>query len=697
MLSEKIRAEHFERLAFVYLRQSSPTQVKHNLEGAERQRRMQEHVQQLGWPPAQVRLLGGDMGQSGSSLHGRDDYHTLLEAVLDRSAGLIAASELSRLARDNQDWSQLMRMCRFRGVLLCDEHRVYDAADPQDRVLLGIQGAFFEFELAILTDRMQQSRRQMAERGELYEGFPPGYICRKSPIQEKHPDERVQRAIQEVFEQFDRQPSVYALYRQLSADGFTFPVVPKGQDWREVSWVIPSYSVLLGMLQNPAYAGFYVRGRTKTVRELDAQGHAVSRERTVPREAWDVCLPNHHEAYITPECWEHNMAKIAANIQARGDAAKRAPGKGPSLLAGLLRCHRCGHRLQVAYARGLRYSCRGGVLQRVTKPTRCFSFPGNGIEQRVCELLLNVVRPAGVAAAQRAAEQLAQDRQRRRQLLADRMAAARESETRAAREYKSTDESYTTVRRKLAADWEETLQTLQATQQRLAEFDAAQPAVPSTQEREQLERLSMDLDRVWFHPQADMVLKKQIVRTLIEEIMVDVDEERDEIVMWIHWSGGHHTEDREPRRIRRRRSTADLRGVLDTLRKVLPDESLAATLNRAGISTLQGSSWTKGRVTSFRRQHAIAVYNAREQERNGWLTQAQAATRLGISPMSVSRLAKAGVIPSEQAGAGLPSVIREVDLSLSAVQQAVFELQTQHDRPLPADPNQLSLFPTTNS
>ena len=231
MQYDKIHPCHLERTAFVYLRQSSPMQVKHNVEGRERQRRMQDHVEKLGWPVSQIVVLGGDTGRSGSSLHGREDYQIILQAVMDQTAGIVGARELSRLARDNQDWSQLVRVCRFQGVLLCDEYRVYDATDPQDRVLLGIQGAFNEFELAMITDRMQQSRRQKAERGELYEGFPPGYVCRRPPHQEKHPDERVQRAVEKVFDDFDAQPSVYALFHQLVAEEFQMPIVPSGQDY----------------------------------------------------------------------------------------------------------------------------------------------------------------------------------------------------------------------------------------------------------------------------------------------------------------------------------------------------------------------------------------------------------------------------------------------------------------------------------
>jgi len=653
---------------------------------------MQQHVQPLGWVETRVRLLGGGSGRSGSSQHGRNDYQTLLEALVDRTAGIIAAAELSRLARDNQDWSQLVRLCRYRDVLLADEHRVYDPNDPQDRAVLGMQGTFNELELDMITERMLQCRQQKALRGELYEGFPPGYICRRPPHQEKHPDQRVQRAVQKVFEDFDRPPSVYALFRQLQRENFELPWVPPGEDWRDVQWQAPSYDTLLGMLRHPGYAGIYVRGRRKTVHELDEAGHVQRRERRVPREQWEVFLPQHHEAYISPERGERNMAKISSNAT-RTEATKRAPAGGASLLAGMLRCRRCGRRLYVTYSKGVRYVCRGGARQRGEKTTPCFSFAGGDLERQPEELLLEVVRPAGLAAAERAAEQLAADRARQRAVMTDRLNAARQAEARAAREYKTTDETYLEVRRKLAAEWDAALQKVHEAEQRLVEFDAAQPSSLSAAEREQLERLSADLDRVWYHERADSVLKKQIVRTLIEEIVVDLDEDREELLFWVHWSGGHHTDHRLARPRRGARVARDLRVIVSALRKILPDTSLATALNRAGLTTASGQSWTARRVASFRRQHAIASYSVSERKREGWLTQAEAATRLQISPMSVSRLVSSGILPAEQPNPGLPTVIQASDLSLPIVQSAVPTLKSRNHRPLPAAPNQLSLFP----
>jgi DNA invertase Pin-like site-specific DNA recombinase len=694
----KIHRRHLERLAFVYLRQSSPKQVKHNRESQERQQRMQEHVQQLGWSPMQIRLLGGDTANSASTVHGRDDYQSILAAVMDQTAGLVAARELSRLVRDNQDWNQLVRLCRHTGVLLCDEYRLYDPADPQDRVLLGIQGAFNEFELAMITDRMVECFRQKAERGELRVPVPPGYVYRHGSQCEKHPDDRVQRAVQEVFQEFPSCVSVHALYERLLLRGFQMPVVRSSDDWREVTWVRPAYYQVLDMLKNPIYAGIYAHGKSKTVTELDEQGHAVKKREILPREQWAVFIEGHHEGYIEKGTWEENMRKIDRNTK-RGRPNGRPPSKGPALLAGLLRCRRCGNKLVVHYTKappgGVRYICRRGVRQREAPAGNCYGFCGESVDRRIGELILQVIRPAGIEAARVAAEKLVAEHQQQRQLIVDRLDARREAEMRASREYKSTDDSYVTVRRRLAEEWDRCLQAVAAEEQRLADFDAQTPKLPTATQSALLHDLSRDLGAIWFEPTTTWVLKKQIVRTLIEEIIVDVEPSGNEIMLNIHWCGGHHTEARVPRpsRVRKTHST-DARRIIETLRKILSDQSIANVLNRQGIPTWSGMTWTKLRVGYFRKQYSIAAFDPQQKAENGWLTQAEAATKLSISPMSVSRLVKTGFLPAEQPREGLPCVILEHNLTLDVVRNAVRQIQTGKNFPLPSDSTQQNLFKT---
>jgi DNA invertase Pin-like site-specific DNA recombinase len=694
MTNSLIKPHHLERSAYVYLRQSSPGQVRRNREGRLRQEGMVEHVSRLGWPTARIHLLDNDTGRSGSSQHGRNDLHGLLEAIVTGKAGLIAARELSRLIRDDQDWAHLVRLCRFENVLLADEHRLYNPGDPQDRMVLGVQGAFNDFELSMINDRMQQSLRQKAARGEQYDALPPGYICRQPPLCEKHPDPRVQRAVEKVLGDFARFSSVRQLYFHLLDEGFQLPVVTHGRDWRDVEWVEPSYGQILGILRNPTYVGIYVRGRKKSVVSLGSDGHKQTRRLRVPREEWDVFLENHHAAYITPQEWARNVDKIAANANIRGALAKGAVGGGSSLMAGLLRCRRCGNRLQARYSsNSVRYECRGGNRQRARTSARCLAFSGGGLEALLAEEILEVVGPAGVLAADRAAERLAMQHQQRRQLLLDRCQATIEAEQRAAREYKQTDVTYTAVRQALGAEWEAALARVAAEQSRLTEFDARQAILPTPSQREQLARLGADVRRLWSHPNASSRLKQQLARVLIAEIVADVDEERDDVVLLVHWFGGQHTPLRQARLNRRGQLPAhQLKSVIDALRKVLNDVGLAAVLNREHIRSPDGQSWTRERVQRYRQRTEIAGFDAALKRASGWLTQSETATRLGISPMSVHRLVYSGILPAEQPHRGLPMVILTSDLDHAGVQRAVSALKSGHARPLPDDPRQTRFF-----
>jgi DNA invertase Pin-like site-specific DNA recombinase len=694
MIHPTIKPYHLQHTAYVYLRQSSPGQVRKNREGQQRQQAMVDHVATLGWPRPQIVLLDGDTGQSGSSQHGRMDLQTLLEAIVTGKAGLVAARELSRLVRDNQDWAQVVRLCRFKDVLLADEHRLYNAADAQDRMVLGIQGAFNEFELSMIIDRMQQCLRQKAQRGEQYDGLPPGYICRQAWLCEKHPDLRVQRAIEKVLNDFERFPSVSQLYLHLEAEEFQLPVVPRGADWRDVVWVKPSYGQILALVCHPAYAGIYVRGRRKVFVTLDEQGHKQTKVRRVPREEWDVFLGNHHDAYIPQEAWERNMEKIAANANVRGDLTKGAVGRGESLVAGLLRCRRCGNRLRPHYpSSGVRYVCSGGERQRRRGGAKCLAFPGTELEALLAEEILEVLGPAGVEASQCAAERLAAQYQQQRQLLVDRLEATHEVAARAAREYKQTDVTYTAVRQALGAEWENALTHVAEEESRVTTFDERQPVSPTPSQLEQLAHLGEDVRRLWNHPRASNSLKQQLVRVLIKEIVADVDEERDEAILLIQWSGGHHTELRGRRTLRRGKlPSGELKSIVEALRKVQADGAISSVLNREGIRTSSGETWTRDRVRRYRQRVGISVYNATLKTTSGWLTQSETATRLEISPMSVHRLVSSGILPAEQPQRGLPMVISAPDLELVEVQRAVMSLKAGHTRPLPDDPRQLKLF-----
>ena len=259
MMHHLIKPTHLDRWPYVYLRQSSPD--------ADPQEPRRTATPTSQWSSTSPAWVGRSRGSSCSTRTAvspaarstvAPTLHRLLEAIVTGKAGLVAARELSRLVRDNQDWGHLVRLCRFKNVLLADEHRIYDPADPQDRMVLGIQGAFNEFELSMILDRMHESLRQKGQRGEQYDALPTGYICRHPPLCEKHPDQRVQRAVEKVLHDFERFSSARQLYLHLLDEKFQLPVVKHGRDWREVEWITPSYSQILEFVRNPTYAGMYV-------------------------------------------------------------------------------------------------------------------------------------------------------------------------------------------------------------------------------------------------------------------------------------------------------------------------------------------------------------------------------------------------------------------------------------------------------
>ena len=279
-------------------------------------------------------------------------------------------------------------------------------------------------------------------------------------------------------------------------------------------------------------------------------------------------------------------------------------------MAGLLRCRRCGHRLQAQYSSGgVRYVCSGGDRQRMRGAARCLAFSGTRLESLLVEEILEVVGPGGVEAAQRATQRLAMRHQEQRQLLIDRVQAAVEAEQRAAREYKQTDATYVAVRQALGAEWETALARVAAEQSRLTEFDERQHALPTSAQREQLARMGEDVRRLWNHPNASGNLKQQLARVLIVEIVADIDEKRDEVLLLIQWSGGHHTQLRQARASRRGKVGSDhLQSIIETLRKVLDDASIAAVLNREKIRASDGRTWTRQRVHRYRQHAGIAVF-----------------------------------------------------------------------------------------
>jgi DNA invertase Pin-like site-specific DNA recombinase len=692
MMPDKIRTEHRQRLAIVYIRQSSPGQVKNHPESYRVQKRLVKRAAELGWAADRIRVVEGDQAESASLPGNRADFEELLGLVRDKQVGIVFGVDVSRLARNSLDWSLLTHWCAWHGALLGDQTQVLDPTLPQDSLVLGIQGVLAIHELHAIRQRLRQGLEEKASRGELHHGrVPRGFVVVEGKHLRKHPDRRVQQAVARVFQRIQTCRSVGQLVVWMWENDYQLPRAASG-DGMQVEWVPVNYLRVLDMLKNPKYAGIYVHPRYKTETNVLPDGTVKKRVRRARPEEWEVVLKDHHPAYLNVEAYEANQQKIVMNAQRFAAKSSGAPHKGSSLLSGLVECRRCQHKMQVHYGRSgqVTYSCRKGRRQRDGGSQGCFRFAAEELERQLSEQILAAVSPAGVAAAELASQRLFAQREERRRNLVDALEHLRYEADLTRRRFDNVDPANHLVFETLASELEAALRAVQEQEGKLAEFDREEPARPTSEERDKLHRLSRRLEDVWYHPQSDGGLKKQIVRLLIEHVYADVDEEHEEVVLWVKWSGGHHTELRASRR-RRGRAKIDLPSIVGTLRKVCDDEAIARSLNRAGIETERGATWTKRRVSMYRNRHSIPSFKSEEKVLAGWLTQQEAATKLEISPMTLHRLVDQGILPAEGVRE-LPRVIQRRDLDTKDVRKAVKDIKSHGNSPLPENPNQLSLF-----
>ena len=358
----KIQARHHQRLAVVYVRQSSPQQVHEHRESADLQYDLRRRATELGWPADRVTVIDEDQGRSGRTVAGRPGFQWLLAEVALDHVGIILGIELSRLARSCRDWHQLIELCSIFHTLLADQNGLYDPTDHNDRLLLGLSGIMSEAELHILRGRLLAGARNKARRGELYNHAPIGYARVPGGGLMLDPDEQARDVVRLIFDKFDELGTVSGLLRYLVRHGIRLSFRPHfGPHKGELEWRRPNRTTLNFLLHHPIYAGAYSHGRRATDPRRKVPGRPATGRVVVPMDQWEILIPDHLPGYITWEHYEANLQRLAQN-SARAGAMRAARG-GDSLLAGLAVCGRCGRRMLVAYTtkgHRLRYECQRG-------------------------------------------------------------------------------------------------------------------------------------------------------------------------------------------------------------------------------------------------------------------------------------------------------------------------------------------------
>ena len=696
-MTDKVRSQHVDRKALVYIRQSSTFQVEHYVESQRLQYAMEQRLRSLGW--SDVEVIDEDLGRSGTSTADRTGFQRLVSEVGLGKVGAVAAREVSRFCRNNRDWHQLVEMCGLVDTLLIDHEAVYDARHGNDRLLLGLKGSLSEYELDLLRQRSLEARWAKARRGELILAPPAGFIKTRDGRFEKSPDARVQHAVHLVFDKFFELGSARQVLMWFIEEGLQVPVSRHGPDGWTAKWRRPTYRNVHRILTDPTYAGAYAYGRIQRRKELRG-GVVVNRSSRVALEDWPVLIRDHHEGYIPWEKFERIRAMMADNNVQFAPARPGAAKRGPALLPGLLRCRRCGRKLLVCYsgrnASVPRYTCCRGRLD--AGDPKCIAVGGITVDETVAQEMLRVVQPAAVEAAISAGNEATGQQDAVIDTLLLELKAAQFESERAWRQYDAVDPGNRLVADELERRWNSALLKERELQHRI-EHEQANRQQSSMPTRDELGQLGSDLGSVWNDPETDVRLKKRIIRALIQEIVLDIDEEQHEVVLIIHWKGGVHSEHRMARQRRgksRGHTNQDIVDAVRSLVRICNDEQIASWLNRNGLLTGRKNRWARERVTALRSKRKIEKYSDERKRREGWLTLTEAAKVVGVSSLTLRRAIERGEVEADHPLASGPWILRRANIDAPRTRRLFAHLVDGSASPGKPSSDQLHLtIPTT--
>ena len=644
---EKVNAVHLKRNAYLYVRQSTIRQVFENQESTKRQYALRQQAVALGWPVEQIVVIDSDLGQSGASAVDREGFQKLVAEVSLGKAGIVLGLEVSRLARNCADWHRLLEICALMDTFILDEDGLYDPADFNDRLLLGLKGTMSEAELHVLKARLQGGILNKARRGELQSSLPVGFIYSPTNQPVLDPDQQVQESLRFFFDSFHRTGSATATIKAFHQQGVLFPRrLKKGPHKGDLIWAELTHSRALQVLHNPRYAGAFVYGRRQT-RQKPGGGEAFLKR---PRDQW-ILLPGMHAGYITWEQYEGNQRRLHENAQAHGhDRRKSPPREGPALLQGLVLCGVCGRRMTVRYhCRGTRpvpdYMCQKDGIEH-GKPF-CQSINGEQIDKAIGDLLAQTMTPMALDVALAVQQEVQARREEVDRLRRQQVERARYEADLAQRRYMHVDPANRLVADALEAEWNSKLRALNEAQEEYERLRQADHLAIDEAQRPRIAALTSDFPRLWQDPRTPDREKKRMVRLLLEDVTLL---KREQILVHVRFKGGTIKSLSLPLPLGApalRKTPAAVIQEVDRLLGHYTETEITTLLNEKGLRSGTGQAFTPMTVINIRRNHGLRDRFQRLRE-TGLLTIDEVAERFGIVPEVVKEWRDKGLLRSHR-------------------------------------------------
>ena len=657
--AHKVKPHHLAREACLYVRQSSLKQVETNTESTHRQYGLRRNAIALGWCEDRIRVIDDDQGKSGASAANRSGFRDLMARIAAGEVGIVLSLEISRLARNNHDWSQMLQVARIAGTLILDEAGVHDPGDSSDKLLLDIKGTISEFELEGIKARLIGGQRSKAARGELRIPLPIGLVYGEDGKVVLDGDRQIVEAIGLIFQAFRDKGSAMAAAKWFRNEGLRLPSRPRmGPARGDLRWSLPDHSRLRRILKNPRYAGAFAYGRTTQRRQADGSlQHA-----TLPREQWQVCIPDLHPGFITWEEYCRNQETLARNAEAFASLESRraAPREGAALLQSLMVCGRCGQRMSVHYTKArparneparVYYQCREPCVRR--GEGLCQSMRADRIDAALAHFAVAAVNRDNIALALAVQQQVRTEFEQADAQRALRIQRLEYEAGLAQRRYYAADPANRLVAAPLERDWNERLRELDEAMREREQRRAARDEELSARQVRRMEELAADFARVWDAPATGNADRKRLLRLLVEDITLTRDGY--EVIVALRLRGGKAlqldpVDLPRPPGLKRPLCPATL-AFLDQTLDTHSDAEAAEVLNAAGFRHWSGEPYTLRRVYRLRDRVGMPGHRERQQARlhdQGYLTARAMASQLGIDVSTVRERAKRGRLLCER-------------------------------------------------